>query len=70
MVIGLYKTGGKGDGNLGREKLFIFIRNFKKWLFLVIKKKSKILEAKVLGGLARKKRSRRQAKEVEMWTYV
>jgi hypothetical protein len=34
------------------------------------KTKSEILEAKVLGGLARKKRSRRQAKEVETKTFV
>jgi hypothetical protein len=61
------RPGKRGDGNLGREKLFIFIRNLKKWLFLVIKRKSKILEAKVLGGLAHKNNHDAKLKEVETW---
>jgi hypothetical protein len=38
------KWGERVDGNLGREKLFIFIRNLKNGCL-----------AKVLGGLARRK---------------
>jgi hypothetical protein len=48
MGIGLYKT---GDGNLGREKLVIAIRDLRRAIFSY-KKKSKILEAKVSGDLA------------------
>jgi hypothetical protein len=54
LGIGLYKTGGKGGWQFGQRKIVHIYQKFKKWLFLVIKRKSKILEVKVFGGLARK----------------
>jgi hypothetical protein len=66
MGISLYKTGKRGDGNLGREKIGYIDRKCNKG-FLVRKRTRKFLKPN-FWTVGAQKRSRRQAKEVEMYT--